>query len=386
MLDKLTDGEQRDKAEKAHAARLLKRIKFFDEELTKRAKSWDKVTEHINGNPNSDDKGGLVRTNVMAVKLDSVQTNIYAKSPEIAVLIDEHIDSAEYPTIKPFAKTLEIALNELFVKEASLKRIGKMAVKLSQSSTVAWFKVMYQKDIRTDGFIQNRLNDTQDNIERINRLIAETKDNGGNTNDYDANIFQLKQTAQSLQSQIEVAISEGLVVDLVNPKDIILLDSGLKEVSDYAQCSCIVHRVKLSVGKFKDKYKKEPPEGTKYFNAFESKVDKSDGDDRLVCIYEAWSLDELSVYTLLEGYEGYVEAPAQPKNLGQQWYPFFPLQLRQVSGIKYPLSTAELLIELGDEYNMKRTADANHKFKNRAVRLLNTASGISDAEIGRAHV
>lgn len=384
MLEKLTEGEQREKSEKAHAARLLKRIKFFDKELTDRSKKWDKVTEHINGNPNDDGKGGLVRTNVMAVKLDSVQTNIYAKSPEIAVLIDDHIDTADYPTIKPFAKTLEIALNELFVKEASLKRIGKMAVKLSQSSTVAWFKVMYQKDIRTDGFIQNRLNDTQDNIERINRLIAETKDNGGDTTDHDAKVFELKQTAQSLQSKIEVAIADGLVVDLVNPKDIILLDAGLKEISDYAQCSCIVHRVKISVGKFKDKYKKEPPEGTKYFNSFENKEnkeEKSDGDDRLVCLFEAWSLDELSVYTLLEGYDGYIEAPTQPENLGKQWYPFFPLQLRQVAGIKYPMSPAELLIELGDEYNMKRTADANHKDKNRAVRLLNTASGITDAEI-----
>jgi len=98
-------------------------------------------------------------------------------------------------------------------------------------------------------------------------------------------------------------------------------------------------------------------------------------------LYEVWSLDEMSVYTLVEGYQGYIEAPQQPANLGKQWYPFFPLQLRQVAEVKYPLSHAELLLELGDEYNKKRTNASEHKEKNRAVRLFNKASGITDQEL-----
>lgn len=381
MLEKLSDGEKKSQDEKAHAARLLKRIKHFDTELNKRSKGWEKALKHVDGNPNDGD-GILVRTNVIATKLDSVQTNIYAKSPDIAVFIDENIDTAEYPIIKPFAQTLEIALNELFVKKANLKRIGKMAVKTSQVSSVAWMKVMYQKDIRTDAIIQNRINDTQDNIERITRLMQETKENGGDINENEANVFELKQTMAALQKKVEVTISTGLVVDLINPKDLIILDSSLKDLGDYGQSSCIVHRVKIPVSKFKDKYKKDPPSGCKYYSSVENKPDgEGDGDDRLVCMFEAWSLDEMTVYTLIEGYEGYVQEPMQPEMQGELWYPFFPLQLRQLAGIKYPLSTAELLIELGDEYNHKRTSDSVHKEKNRAVRLLNKSTNITDAEI-----
>jgi hypothetical protein len=384
MLEKLTDNEQRDKTEKAHAKRLLDRIKYFDKELSKRAKQWDKAIKYIDGNPHDDGKGGLVRTNVVATKLDSVQTNIYAKSPEIAVLVDENIDAEQYPVLKPFAKTMEIVLNEYFVKGANLKQQGKKAVKLSQAATVAWAKVMYQSDIRTDGFIKNRINDTQDNIERIKRLLLETKEQGEDTQEHEARLFELNQHVLAMQQELEVTLATGLVVDIIHPKDIIILDSSFKEIQDYAQAGAIAHRVKITAGKFKDKYKKEPPEGTKYYSAHEEKQEQdADGDDRLVCLYEVWSLDELSVYTLIEGYCGYIEAPQQPENLGKQWYPFFPLQLRQVAEVKYPLSHAELLMELGDEYNKKRTGAAEHKDKNRPVRLLNKASGITDEELGK---
>lgn len=382
MLEKLKDNEQRDKTEKAHAKRLLERIKYFDKELSKRAKEWDKAIKYIDGKPHDDGQGGLVRTNVVATKLDSVQTNIYAKSPEMSVTVDESIDVETYPALKPFAKTMEIVLNEYFVKGANLKQQGKKAVKLSQAATVAWAKVMWQSDIRTDGFVKNRINDTQDNIERIKRLLLETKEQGEDTQEHEARLFELNQHVQAMQSELEVTLATGLVVDIINPKDIIVLDSSFKEIQDYAQASAIAHRVKITAGKFKDKYKKEPPEGTKYYNAHEqSEKEEADGDDRLVCLYEIWSLDEMSVYTLIEGYQGYIEAPQQPANLGKQWYPFFPLQLRQVAEVKYPLSHAELLIELGDEYNKKRTNAAEHKEKNRAVRLFNKASGVSDEEI-----
>ena len=69
-----------------------------------------------------------------------------------------------------------------------------------------------------------------------------------------------------------------------------------------------------------------------------------DDDDHLVSVYEVWSLKDLTVYTICEGSQQYVRPPFQPQTLGEQWYPFFGLQLRRVDGKKYPRSMVEQLV------------------------------------------
>lgn len=383
MLEKVDEHKQSEEsAQKKHAIRLLKRIKHFEKEIKERDKSWQKVINHVNGLTDDDGQKGLVRTNIVSSKLNTIATNVYARAPEIAVSLNERLDSADYSAIKKFAKTLETALNTLFVHEANIKKVGKQAFALSQLKTVAWAKVIYQKDVREDPQVKNRINDTQDNIERIKRLIKETEKSNGNCDDNEAKLFELNQNVESLHKKIEVTVADGLVVDVIEPKDIIILDSSCIEIDDYAMASAIAHRVKVPVSKFKDKYKKEPPQGTKYYADHNDKaVDSEVNDDNLVCMYEVWSIEDLSYYTLIEGYNGYIEAPKQPEKLGKQWYPFFPLQLRRVSGVKYPYSDAELLLELGEEYQSKRTADSQHRLKNAPLRLANKSTGITDTEM-----
>lgn len=384
MLEKLDEQKQGDAdAQKKHAQRLLKRVKHFDKELKEREKQWKEVVKHINGLTDDDGQAGLVRTNIISSKLATIATNVYARAPEIAVSLNERLDSADYSAIKKFAKTLETALNTLFVKEANLKKVGKQAFSLAQLKTVAWAKVIYQNDVREDPQVKNRINDTQDNIERIKRLIKETEKANGNCDDHEAKLFELNQNVEALHKQIEVSVASGLVVDVIEPKDIIILDSACMEIDDYSMASAIAHRVKIPVSKFKDKYKKDPPQGTKFYADFNEKesAESDINDDNLVCMYEVWSMDDLTYYTLIEGYDGYIEEPRQPEKLGKQWYPFFPLQLRRVPGIKYPHSDAELLIELGEEYQRLRTAAAQHRIKNAPVRLMNKETGVTDPEI-----
>jgi hypothetical protein len=47
--------------------------------------------------------------------------------------------------------------------------------------------------------------------------------------------------------------------------------------------------------------------------------------------------------------------------LGQRWLPFFILAYNFVDGMEWPVSDAELLMELQDEYNTVRTQQAEHR-------------------------
>lgn len=388
MLESFDDVKQGespvDEREHKHCARLLKRIQTFDKLLKERAEGWKEAREYADGDVEDDDDKGLVRVNLIGSLLETIQPSIYAKAPEISVGIDDRVSTEDYPLIKPFTKTLEDALNIFLVKDGKLKKRGKTAVRSSLTCTLGYVKVIYQKEYASDPVIKNRINDTQDNVERIKLLIEETKQENGMCDEYEAQMFELSEQLKSLESQVEVVVSEGLVLDNISPEDIIILDASCRDVDEFIQASEIAHRIKMTVAQFKQLFKKEPPKGAKFYSLGDDEDNKTEGlegDDRIICIYEVWSLNDLTVYTLCEGVKQYIKAPYQPQTLGAQWYPFFGLQLKRVDGKKYPRSMVEQLIELQDEYNTRKTNAREHRRKNIPVRLVNKSAGITDTEI-----
>lgn len=381
MLEK-ADEQQPSKEEAAHVSRLLSRIKSFCKTREDRVKGWEKARKYANGNPNDDGEGGQVRVNLIGSMLETVQPALYAKAPEIAVVPDAQTDSQNYEIIKGFSETLQAALDRFLVKDAKLKVRGKSAVRGTLTSTRAWAKVVYQVNKQEDPLIRNRINDTQDNVDQINLLLEETREGGGDCQEYEAKLVDLKDQIKALEAKIEVVVSEGLVVDILSNEDVIVLDDSCRDVDEFLQAGDIAHVIKMSVGAYKAQFKKDPPANAKkYFAGKSENQEAVDADDYLVYIYEVWSLKNNTVYTVAEGCKGYCRPPFQPKTLGEQWYPFFPLQLRRVEGVKDPLSLVEQLIELQDEYNTRRTTATEHRKKNIPVRVINKGAGITDEEI-----
>jgi len=390
MLEQVNDSKgpisPEKKREQDHCVRLLKRIKVFEKQLKDRAEGWKEARQYANGDPCDDGEEGLVRVNLVGSMLEAIQPSIYARAPEIAVEIDDRLDSSEYPIIGKFARTLENALNVFLVKDANLKKRGKAVVRGALTSTISYAKIIYQRDYRDDPLIRNRINDTQDNIERINLLLEETDPDGEECAEHTAKLFELQQQIAALEKQVEVVAAEGLVADVLSSDDLIIMDSSVRDVDDFDQASEIAHKIKMTVGQFKRQFKRKPPQGTvNYVLDGEEDANQEnkdyDNDDKIVIVYEVWSLADLTVYTLCEGAKEYIREPYQPESLGAKWYPFFGLQLRRVEGVKYPKSFVEQLIELQDEYNTRRTNAKEHRQKNIPVRLVNKASGITDQEV-----
>lgn len=392
MLEQVNDSKgptsPNKKREQAHCERLLKRIKTFDKQLKERAEGWKEARKYADGNPCEDEDDGLVRVNLVGSMLEAVQPSIYARAPEIAVEVDDSLDTSSYPMIKKFAVTLENALNKLLVKDAQMKKRGKAVVRGTLTSTVGYAKVIYQQEYRDDPIIRNRINDTQDNIEKINLLLEETDPDGPECAEHMAKLFELQQQVTALESQVEVIHAEGLVIDVLRGDDLIILDASVRDIDDFDQASEIAHKIKMTVGSFKRMFKRNPPQGANTYvldsdNENNEENKDYDNDDKLIIVYEVWSLDDLTVYTLCEGAKEYIREPYQPKSLGAKWYPFFGLQLRRVEGVKYPKSFVEQLIELQDEYNTMRTNAKEHRRKNIPVRLVNKSAGITDEEIAQ---
>ena len=380
MLNAVDDREPSTE-ETAHAKRLHARIKYFDGLQKTRRESWKKARTYVDGNPNGDGAGGLVRVNLIGSFVETLQANIYAKAPEIAVMPEDRPDEVEYPALTGMAKSMQAALNSYLVKDANLKRRGKSAVRATLTCGTSWVKVLYQRNKAAEPIVKNNLNDIQDNIANLERLRAET-DGEQECADYDAKLIELRQQEEALNGKAEVKIAEGLVVDNVPSEDVIILDSSTRDIDEAPQSSAIAHRIKMTGAAFKTAFGISPPTSAQTEDP-ESAGDSRevDEDDKIVIVYEVWSKDDNTVYTLCKGSNKYIREPYQPETLGTRWYPFFALQIRRVDGVLYPLSTVELLIELQDEYNTRHTRASAHRSKNLPVRIVNKSSNITDAEI-----
>lgn len=382
---------------KALAERFATRLKYFGAQQKDHVARWKRNRNYVNDGADSradDGEGGLVRVNLVASVVNTIQPNVYAKAPEVSVQPEERINPAEYANLKGFARTMELALNRYAIRGTQLKARGKEAVRSALTSTTGWVKVIYQKDKRADPLVRNRINDAQDNILKIEQLLRETKDEG-QCDQFKAKMAELQQQISALESQVEVVVSEGLVIDNVAPEHIRILDASVRTIDEYPQASAIAHGVYMTVGAYKAAFEgKEPPKKARRFSASSEDAGEQDAtehrsdvrqgmdaDDELVLVWEVWSKDDLTVYTMCDGASEFCRRPYQPATLGQQWYPFFPLQLWRVNGFLYARALVDNLIELADEYNTRRTSAREHRRKNKAVRLFNKASGITDSEV-----
>lgn len=375
------DEREPTQQETAHAKRLHARIKHFDGLQKARRESWKKARTYVDGNPNGDGAAGLVRVNLIGSFVETLQANIYAKAPEIAVTPEERPDEVEYPMLTGMAKAVQAALNSWLVKDGKLKTRGKTAVRATLTCGTSYVKVLYQRDKQAEPVARNNLNDIQDNIARLQRLRAETEGES-ECADLDAKLLELRQQESALQGNLEVTLAEGLVVDNVPSEDVIVLDASVRDIDELPQASGIAHRIKMTGAAFKVKFKMAPPATASMEDPESAPEGKEvDEDDKIIIVYEVWSKDDNTVYTLCKGVNKYIREPYQPEALGGRWYPFFALQIRRVDGVLYPLSTVELLMELQDEYNTRHTRASAHRAKNLPVRLVNKSSNITDQEI-----
>lgn len=376
----------------AQAGRWKKRLKYFSaKQKQEHGKRWERNREAVNGDIGGDGDQGLVRVNLIASVVNTIQPNIYAKAPEVAVQPQERLDQKDYANLRPFARTLELALNRYAIRGGKLKARGKEAVRAALTCTTGWVKAIYQKDRREDPLVRNRLNDAQDNIQRTEQLLRETKDQS-QCAEYEAKMAELRQQVAALKSQLEIVAAEGIVIDNVPPERIVILDASVTNIDEYDQASAIAHGIFMTVAAYKAQFAgKEPPKkATRYRTMDQDGADTPpdagrgagiDADDELVLVWEIWSKDDQTVYTQCDGADEFCRDPYQPERLGQQWYPFFPLQLWRVHGFLYARTLVDNIIELVDEYNTRRTTAAEHRRKNMPVRLLNRASGITDEQI-----
>jgi hypothetical protein len=316
--------------------------------------------------------GSAIRANMIFATLQGMLPHIYSRNPEISVQPGESVEPGgnTYMLADRFAQTLEIVENRSFL-EADLKRRCKAVIRSVQAARIGIVKVSYQRDKFRDPLIQNQMNDAQDNIAHLEKVISDMVEGGQNDEEQQVLLEQARSTYAALEKQVEVVRTEGLVIDQIRVEDF-RMDPNLDSIEEYSKARWMAHVTYMRPDKVGEHYmlpKEAVDKLTKYRRTEhgvpqrleEEKQDAGQFSNEVCAVWEYWDKNTNSVYTWAEGGDQWLREPWQPQRLGQRWLPFFILAYNFVDGMEWPVSDAELLMELQDEYNTVRTQQAEHR-------------------------
>ncbi|HCP79422.1 MAG TPA: hypothetical protein DIU11_17345, partial [Pusillimonas sp.] len=299
------------------------------------------------------------RANLLISTMSASIPTIYAKNPEISVT-PRYVNQ----NLKLLCTTLETVTNRS-LSDAGLKKRAKSLLAAAMTCYYGVLKVTYQRDIQTDPIIQNRINDTQDNILRLERLIQETEDPEHRT-EHELKLEELKQTMIALEEQTEVVAAEGLVIDKVLSENLII-DPTVCEFDDYDSAGWMAQIVPMRRSEAEGRYKVDLSNALTYKQSqtgeprqsgrIASAMGQSGEDDPQIAIIEIWDRNSQRVYTIADGCKFWCREPYSPSAVGERWYPFFLFPFSLVDGDFVGPCLADLTRKLENEYN-----DTRNKF------------------------
>jgi hypothetical protein len=322
-----------------------------------------------------------VRANLILGLIQTLVPLYYAKNPEIQVTPATRIEASGYPAIKTFCKTIELVLAEVFIKQSGLKQKMTRAISSAMTAPAAWLKVIYQREMGTDPIIVSRLNDAQDNLAEIERLIAQAERPG---EDMLAKKAELQVQMRALSAQTEVVVEEGLVIDRMLCEEVIVLDDSLQCFGDYEQAKAIAHIVPMTSDDFEARFKRKPT-GTKFQSKAVAEQDggRSSKGQKAEFLYvvELWSKQHQTVFTFEIGASCWAREPYQPQRVGRRWYPFFALYFNDLDGDYWPVPDVSQWTSLQDEYNSMRTQLAQARKDNMPGFMFRKGGSITDKDV-----
>lgn len=297
------------------------------------------------------------RANLIQSTITVVLSKVYAKNPEMSAK-----PRNKAMDLRLFSETVS-GVTQAMLEDAGLKKKAKASVRAAMTCSYGIVKVQYQRDMRQDPIIKQRIEDAQDNIARIDSLLKDIEDPQSRC-DVEAKKRELEETLRSLEETPEVVAAEGLVIDRVR-SDRLLIDPAVEDIWEYESADWMVELIPMRKSKAQGLFKDfDLSTATTYKTGDSGKdVDRrtiyspgeSGDDDPIVMVYEVWCKADNSIYTLVEGcIKQFARPPYTPTLCGERWWAYFILPFQSVDGEFASQSLVDVLERLQEEHNETR--------------------------------
>lgn len=362
----------------------LSRVKRAEEAA--RAKKWrenlEKLRRYERGEQTVDDKKS--RTNMVYATIAVQMPKLYAKNPVIAVTPTDAVGKAKLPQVKAFCATAEKVIRKMLVEEGKLKKRAKANIRATMVTGFGVLKVLYQTEYRGDPIAVRRLEDSQDNLARVEGLIQQMKKTD-DPSELARKRDELRANLAALKADNEIRIFKGFTIDRVKSEDFLILDDNVSEFDEYAEAAALGHEIWKTVADARDLFGMEPTGATRYGRprSDNTKTDDTPEEDQFICVIEIWDKKNGVVRTTAKGMNRWLREPYAPRHVPQRWYPFYVLGFNVTEGEWQPIPDTEMLSSLQDEYDRTRQNYADVREKAVPKRIVRKGGNLTEDDVTR---
>jgi hypothetical protein len=263
--------------------------------------SLEKLRRYERGKQTVDDKKS--RTNMVYATVAVQMPKLYAKNPTIAVTPTDAVTQAELGKVKKFCSSAEKVIRKMLVEEGKLKKRAKANIRATCVTSFGVLKVLYQKEYRGDPVAVRRIEDTQDNLSRVEALIQQLKKEDDLSKAAQKR-DELAANLKSLAAGNEVKIFKGFTIDRMKSEDFLVLDDNVSEFDEYVDAAALGHKIWMTVADARALFQAEPHGATRHGRPrtdANQKVDDTPADEQFICVIEIWDKKNGVVRTTAKG-------------------------------------------------------------------------------------
>ena len=324
-----------------------------------------------------------VDTNLIFSTFASALPLIYDSVADVRAAPARSVDDVHYELSRMFAQTANVLLKRCFVEDTNLRERMRSLARSTMAESIGWVKMAYTRDYQTQPEMRMRPEDAQDEIARLESLALRLPE----MTDPDERMMaveEIRGLKEALFAQRDVLVNEGLVVDLLQPTDVVVSPEVVCLTQGYRQALWIAQGLWMTAGEAAARYKLTESEmqqvrqygagavtgaeGAEAGTGSGARRDIVDGGasaagmgDGYVRAWEIWHRGGVRVVTILEGLRRWARPPMRPERRPRRWYPFYCLGFNHVEGERYPLSDVKLLSALQKEFQRLREKFMAHR-------------------------
>lgn len=290
-----------------------------------------------------------------------------------AMMNDEQLDR--------IGKTGEI-LFHYFIgeQEPSFKKSMKSVVRRAKTCKVGYVRMGFKRVMGREPKEEQGLIDSQRRIDEIKRIRADLQDE--QLNQADAEVARLQAMVDAVLKKDEVVLREGLDFDFPHPTRVIP-GKGCTQLDGFVGAPRVTIEIPMTVNRVKAVYKidlaqtaqpSERADGSNPADPYShvTVADKDKTGDTEVLVLQTYVRADGLMYTVVDGYEGYLAPPETPVGNLERFYPIYAYVPNELepdidADNPYPPSDVELMMHQQKEINRMKEGLKQHRIANRPV-------------------
>lgn len=295
-----------------------------------------------------------------------------------ALVADFQQGYARREMLKRYGKTLEVLFTQALREQKPLdfKRGMKQVVRRACTTGVGYAELGFQREMGPRPGLTEQLADARARLDHLRNLAEQVGE--GEIYQDDGEMAELERSVADLQSQPEIVLREGLIVDFPQSTKVIP-DKLCKSLDGFIGARHLTVEYTYTVDEVKEIFGVDV--GNEYTGYAQnegsqrtySANDVMDDDyewgpperkgNGLVCVWKHYDKPSGLVYYVADGYSGFLREPAAPDVFVEDFWPVYALTFNAVESEKelFPPSDVALLIDMQREHNRSRQGKREHR-------------------------